>query len=430
MKTKTYKLDTIQNEEKDIGRINKLLILMSIPVLFLIFGVGYGIFGSGWLDIFSGFKQIILSPTILITDFVKLGGIGATLINAALVGFVNIYLIYKYKLKVNGVLIAAFFTVVGFSFFGKNIFNILPIYLGGFLYTKYQKISFKEVIAVVMFGTALAPFISEVSFLGIFPQYIGITIAMLFGIFIGFVIAPLSSHMLRFHKGYNIYNIGFTAGIIGTFLTSLLRSFGLEVEPVNIVSEENQFIVIALFIIIFSSLLIIGLFINKNSLKQYKYIFQFKGTLVTDFTSLVGYGITFVNMALLGFAVLAYILIIGGVINGPSIAGIMTLVGFGAFGKHFKNCIPIVIGVILTALFFGYELSSTSIILAVMFSTTLAPIAGTFGPIIGIIAGIIHMILVANVGVIHGGINLYHNGFSGGLVAGILVPIIEAFKKD
>ena len=46
---------------------------------------------------FSGFKQIILSPTILITDFVKLGGIGATLINAALVGFVNIYLIYKYK---------------------------------------------------------------------------------------------------------------------------------------------------------------------------------------------------------------------------------------------------------------------------------------------------------------------------------------------
>ena len=87
-------------------------------------------------------------------------------------------------------------------------------------------------------------------------------------------------------------------------------------------------------------------------------------------------------------------------------------------------------GVILTAVFFGYELSSTGIVLAVLLSTTLAPIAGTYGPIIGMVAGVFHMILVTNVGVIHGGINLYNNGFAGGLAAGILVPIIDAFKKD
>lgn len=417
-------------DEKDIGRVNKLKILMSIPIIFLIFGLGYGFLDHGWIDIFSGLKRIILSPTILVTDFIEVGGIGATFINVALIGFFNIIIINHYKLSINGVLIAAFFTVVGFSFFGKNIYNILPIYLGGFLYTRYQKISFKEIVVVIMFGTALAPFISEVSFLGIFPHVISLGIAIVLGIFIGFVIVPLSSHMLRFHNGYNIYNIGFTAGIIGTFLTSVLRSFGIKVEPVNIVSKENQMIIIALLIVIFTGLIIIGLMINTKSIQQFKRIFKFKGTLVTDFTYLVGYGITFVNMGLLGFSGLAYVLLIGGVVNGPAIAGIMTLVGFGALGKHFKNCLPVVIGVILTALFFDYELSSTGVVLAVLFSTTLAPIAGTYGPIIGVIAGICHMILVTNVGIIHGGINLYNNGFAGGLVAGILVPIVEAFKKE
>ena len=417
-------------EEKDLGRINTLKLLTCIPTIFLIFGLGYGFFGQGWSDLYNGFINIIFSPTILITDFIKVGGMGATLINVALVGFLNIYIINYYELKINGVLIAAFFTVIGFSFFGKNIYNILPIYLGGYLYTKYQKISFKEIVVVVMFGTALAPFVSEVSFLGILPQIVAIGMALVFGIFIGFTVVPLSSHMLRFHNGYNIYNIGFTAGIIGTFLTSLLRSFGLKVEPVNIVSKENQIVIIALLIVIFTGLLIVGLIINNKSLIQLKRVFEFSGTLVTDFPHLVGYGITYVNMSLLGFSGLAYVLLIGGVVNGPAIAGIMTLVGFGALGKHHKNSLPIVVGVILTALFFGYELSSTGVVLAVLFSTTLAPIAGTYGPLIGIVAGIFHMILVTNVGIIHGGINLYNNGFAGGLVAGILLPIIEAFKKE
>jgi hypothetical protein len=69
-------------------------------------------------------------------------------------------------------------------------------------------------------------------------------------------------------------------------------------------------------------------------------------------------------------------------------------------------------------------------LIAILFSTTLAPIAGNYGPIIGIIAGMSHMILVTNVGIIHGGINLYNNGFSGGIVAGVLIPIVDAFKKE
>lgn len=46
------------------------------------------------------------------------------------------------------------------------------------------------------------------------------------------------------------------------------------------------------------------------------------------------------------------------------------------------------------------------------------------------IAGALHIAIVMNIGVVHGGINLYNNGFSGGLVAGFLVPIIDAFRRE
>ena len=54
---------------------------------------------------------------------------------------------------------------------------------------------------------------------------------------------------------------------------------------------------------------------------------------------------------------------------------------------------------------------------------TLAPIAGRFGIIAGIFAGFVHVSMAFNVGYLHGGINLYNNGFSGGFVAAMLVPI-------
>lgn len=416
--------------ERDIGRLGKLMILSLVPILFLVSGILYSIVFQGLSNTLEGFKAIVLSPTILITDFIQLGGIAASLINVAIIGFINIYLMHRYRLKINGVLIAAFFTLIGFSFFGKNIYNIMPIYIGGYLYTKYQKISFKDIIVVIMFGTALAPMISEISFSGIMPPFFALVTAFVVGIFIGFVIVPLSSHMLKFHDGYNLYNIGFTSGIIGTVLTSVLRSFGITVAPVSIISTENYGILILLVVSILLGLMVAGIYINKNALLKLPDVLKYKGRLITDFTHLVGYGTTFVNMSLLGILSLSYVLIIGGVVNGPVLAGIFTVIGFGAFGKHLKNALPVALGVIVTAVLFGYDLSSTGIIISVLFSTTLAPIAGTYGPLMGFVAGMIHMVLVTNVGVIHGGINLYNNGFSGGIVAGVLIPVVDAFRKE
>jgi hypothetical protein len=45
----------------------------------------------------------------------------------------------------------------------------------------------------------------------------------------------------------------------------------------------------------------------------------------------------------------------------------------------------------------------------------------------GIIAGILHYAVVMNVGSVYAGMNLYNNGFAGGLVAILLVPLLQSF---
>ncbi len=418
---------TKRYEEVELHKEHKRNILSVFPTAFLIFGIVYSFFERA--SIIDGLSAIATSPTTLLTDFLKVGGVGPAFINAALVGFFNIYLLRRFKMRINGLLIAAVLTVLGFSFFGKNVINVLPIYFGGYLYSKHQQIPMKNVILVIMFSTALAPIVSEITFGGIFPEGFNYFMGILSGTLIGFIIVPLSSHMLRFHDGYNLYNIGFTAGLVGTVFTSFLRNFKIDILPVNILYTQQNYAIVALVTALSVYLIVAGLAINKDGLKNYKNIFQYKGRTITDFTSLVGYGVTFINMGVLGLMSTAIVLLLGGYFNGPVLAGIFTVIGFGAFGKHPKNCLPVMLGVLLGGLFFGYEFSSTVFVIAVLFSTTIAPLAGTFGPVIGVIAGILHLTLVTNIGIIHGGINLYNNGFAGGLAAGMLVPIIDAFKK-
>ena len=134
-------------------------------------------------------------------------------------------------------------------------------------------------------------------------------------------------------------------------------------------------------------------------------------------------------MGLLGIASTTYILLIGGDLNGPTISGILTIVGFGTFGKHLFNVAPIMIGASLTVFLHIWELNSPSMLLAILFSTALAPIAGQYGWLLGILTGFLHVAVVMNTGYVHGGMNLYNNGFAAGFVALILIPIIRALKR-
>lgn len=375
-------------------------------------------------NIIRGLAAIVTSPSVLITDFLVIGGLGATFINATLIFLFNFTLVKLLRVRVSGLVLAAFFTVYGFSFFGKNMINILPIYIGGILYSKYEHLNFREILPAIMFTSALAPFISEVAFRVEANEFSYIN-AIALGTIIGFVATPLAKKMAGFHEGFNLYNLGFTAGILGAVITSILKAYHFTVTPQKLISVEYDMDLKIICSLSFLLLIIIGWYINGNSFKGFKELIGDDGH-KSDFVDKYGYGLTFINMGVVGFVSTGFVLLIGETLNGPLLAGILTVVGFGAYGKHFRNITPILLGVYLASI--GTTNDGFVIALSALFGTSLAPIAGVYGIFWGTVAGWLHFAVVRNIGVVHGGLNLYNNGFSAGIVAGVMLPIVRTFK--
>ena len=133
-------------------------------------------------------------------------------------------------------------------------------------------------------------------------------------------------------------------------------------------------------------------------------------------------------MGINGLFATILVVAVGGDLNGPTIGGIFTIVGFSSTGKHLRNIAPVMLGVCLASLAKSWSLTDPSPMLALLLSTTLAPIAGEFGFLAGILAGFLHSSVALNVGIVYGGMNLYNNGFAGGIVAIFLVPVIQSIR--
>ena len=379
-------------------------------------------------EIFNGLRRIILCPDILITDYVEIGGIGATLVNAALTSISSIIILIIIGIKPNGSTIMALWLMTGFSFFGKNIFNIWPVMFGVYLFAKYERKPLLNYTLVMLLSTTLAPTVSQINILSD-NIFIGLLLGSIIGIISGFILTPIATHCISSHSGYNLYNIGFACGLLGTLLMSLFRSIGIDFKAQLIWSTGNNKFFLVFMLIICFYLIIVGYYYGNDNVSNLKKIRKQSGKLISDFYLLFGYT-AYINMGIVGLFSTFYLLIIGGTLNGPTIGGIFTIIGFGCFGKHIKNIVPIMIGTTIGGFISIHSLTDPGISLAILFSTCLAPIAGKFGWKLGILAGICHAALVTNVGYLHGGLNLYNNGLAGGFVAMILIPIITTFKKE
>lgn len=395
-----------------------------------IFQILFGLTQNSIPEIFQGIWIIIKSPDTLITDYIELANMGAAFVNSGMLVLVFTAILYKLKQRILGVHIAAIFTIAGFALFGKNIMNVWFVLIGVKLYSLHQKEKFANYLIAALFSTALSPVVTEVMFGTTFPLFISIPLGIASGIILGFLLPTLSASLVNVHHGLSLYNVGFTAGMIATVYISILKSYGFVVKPKFIWSTGNNMILGIYLILLFTSIIGFGFFLNGKSFKGYKDIIRYPGRLVTDFIQLEGTALTFINIGIMGIISTLYLLAIKGDINGPTIGGIFTIAGFAAFGKHPKNVIPIFIGVIIASTTKIFSISDPSIQLAALFGTSLAPIAGEFGFMWGIVAALCHSSVVLNVGALYGGLNLYNNGFSAGLVAAVLVPIIRIFNKE
>ena len=416
------KADIITNVVKEKHKYWIMYIYSTLIVL-------AGFFMNDFQEILEGIYKIIVSPSFLITDYFALGGIGASLVNSGILMILSTLIGQISKTSMSGSLIAAIFTVGGFALFGKNIYNVISIVLGVYLYCLIKKENFSKHITVALFGTALAPVVSQLSFGMSLNPFLGIVLGNIVGIFIGLALSPLAASFVKFHQGFNLYNIGFTAGIVGMVLMSLFRSTGYNHDIVSNVYIKTEISLVVFFILYFISMLALGSVLAKNNISNYKKLLNFKIKGATDFVDLGGFPLAIFNMGVLGLISTAIVLIFKAPLNGPLIGGIFTVVGFGAFGKHPKNSLPVMAGVIIGYLLIGVSLGTTGAMLTVLFSTTLAPIAGYYGSGAGILAGLMHVSLISNTGYLHGGMNLYNNGFTGGFVAAVLVLLFQAYNK-
>ena len=378
----------------------------------------------------AGLFRIVTMQDLLITDYVYIAGPGAALVNAGLVTIISICIIRFSGDPYNGFTIVEMGLMAGFSLFGKNVLNIWPIILGTWLYARYQREPFSKYASVALLATSLAPL---VSYMALGSIHASIPLGILTGIIIGFILPSLSAYTYKIQNGMNLYNMGFACGLFAMMVVPILTAFGDKPDSVLYWAEGyNKTFIVILGIMCVSSILL-GLFATSVPpwavWAGYRRLLSTTGRAPSDYLRMFGAGPVMLNIGFNGILGILYVLIIGGDLNGPTVGGIFTIMGFSAFGKHPFNITPVMIGVALGAYGMHYTPDYPALQLAGLFGTTLAPIAGHFGWPFGILAGFIHSALVLQTGSPVAGLNLYNNGFSGGLIAIVLYPTITAIWK-
>ena len=401
-----------------------------LPALCLILAV-FAFASQPQQELLQGFWRILISDAGLITDPAVVGGIGAALWNAALVLALSTALVYGMGLPVTGLTFACLFMMAGFSLLGKNLLNILPVLLGGWLYAKIQGEPFSKYVYQTLFSTCLSPL---VSFWLVHLPPMWCWAAMLgSGIAIGVFVPAVAGYTVRIHQGFDLYNVGFAAGFIGLAIASICKGLGVEfVTELHWGFEDHKTFLWLLRVILWG-LFFSGVYLGCRRWRDYAPLLRHSGRSVADFILMDGAAPTLVNMAFTGAIGLIYLLALypfGVRLNGPLVCCVLSMTGFAAFGKHPKNILPVMAGAALAkALLVAVPFTAPGPLLAVLFCTGLAPIAGQYGVFWGMAAGFLHMTIVQNTSILHGGMNLYNNGFAAGLVCVILLPIIEAFKR-
>ena len=375
-------------------------------------------------EILRGLHTIVTHEDVLITDYIAIAGIGAAFVNAGLVTLISAIILRLVRDPLNGATLVTVGLMAGFSLFGKNILNIWPILIGTAAYAVLKRESFAHHVNLALRTTALSP---VVSFIAVrYSPWLGVAM----GVLIGFLMPPVAEHAHRVQNGMNLYSLGFSCGLLAMMLVPAFKAFGLTPESAHYWSTGNNLrlglplAALCLFFMIAS----LGRDPRKT-VKKYWALLHTSGRVPSDYIRAFGPYPVLMNMGVNGLIATGYIVLTGGDLNGATIGAIFTIMGFSAYGKHAFNIVPVMAGVLLGSLTNHVDPNSSSQQLAGLFGTTLAPFAGVFGWPFGVLAGLIHSSVVLQAGLPLEGMNLYNNGFSGGLVAIVLYPILTSLVK-
>ena len=190
----------IKQQEKDVlmrERAKQNGIAFSLFALFLSFfflaavPVAMKVTGTDADTMWQNLFRICTSPSKLVTDYFGVGCLASTLLNAGLCGLACNFLIFISRTRASSTTFAAYILVIAHCFYGLNIVNMWPPFIGVILYCFITRNPLRKNLHVAMFATALAPFISDflfsypfgiyVEIAGVSVNIIGVLMSILFG---------------------------------------------------------------------------------------------------------------------------------------------------------------------------------------------------------------------------------------------------------
>lgn len=456
------------NEQKSIS-CEKLIRSYALFVsLFFLFAVPIAVWYTEEWDFFDNLRRILTSPSKLITDYFALGGLGSTLFNAAVCGLLANGIIYVCKVHTNATTFAGYMLIVAHGFYGLNFLNMWPPFIGVLLYCAIMKKKVSENIHIAFFATALAPFVSEMLFRYSAGNYnpdvaqinwVGLTIAIVCGIAVGFIVLPLLPGTTAMHRGYNLYKAGLAIGMLGIFIYAFMyNTLGIDAPSAAPIDNPSYYalpyayrgFMNVFFLVFFAVTLLAGVILRKGRAKDYVKLIRCTGY-GTEFADKFGMPLCMINIAIYGLLIIAYLNISfilpevfpalpqGVGFTGPTVGVVFAALTFSADGQHPRNVFPIAVGYMLlwgivvaiclmSGLDIPWTLSTQAYINGLAFATGLCPIAGKYGFRYGVIAGALSATICTVTANMHGGFVLYNGGFTAGLSALILIPLLDFYK--
>ena len=231
--------DNVADHEASPAQVSDTTILLIVAAYAAAF-VAFGLLVDGPAAVARGLVAITTSRDTLLTDYFGIGGIGAGCVNAGLLTLCACLVYYRVGAKMTGAAVACLFLVLGFALFGKNLLNVWCIVIGVALYSRFKREPFATHINTAFFGVALAPIFSEILFSTSLTPAVSVPLAIVTSLVIGFILAPAAAQLFKAHMGFSLYNMGFTAGLVGTLVVALYKSYGFVPDPVFVWTTGNN----------------------------------------------------------------------------------------------------------------------------------------------------------------------------------------------
>ncbi|MCL2168759.1 MAG: DUF1576 domain-containing protein [Defluviitaleaceae bacterium] len=453
------------------------LMFLTIGYGFVLAIIRHGLGGFAYIG--EGLWTIVTSPALLFHDYIALAGIAPAFVNAGLTSLIMLAAFKLSKQPCSGSQMAVCGLVMGFALMGKNFVNILPILFGAYLYSLYKKTPHSEHVTVSGFATCFAPIISQPAHIPEVVNLIGVGGGMALGaglgLFLGFIINAVAANIRKSHEGLNLYNIGWAAGLVGIAITVIYTVIGIErfgpgvdagvilggypicaygFQIIDDFGNPVFFSPVGFYnwylygYIIFVSLYFItfGL-LAGGKLSELKLVLSLRAgdaKYLNNFHAKYGQARVYLAMGFLGLFLFTLTFPFGVNLTGPIIGAIMSIIGFGGFGKSVVNAGAIIAGVFTAALiryfvvedFFRsgvslltYWQTQTVIWTSAFWGTCLSPMARFFGWKWAIPIGMVHFAFAYTIAPFHWGQILYNNGLAAGFVCMVMIPIIRAIDK-